>query len=130
MIPIRITNPLMIFYLKSYENHSADFLNYENFLRRHIEVKRMSVSLCVSIFSKTRDFVVLMCVVCHFSLTRHFEFEHLFIQYIVDRLCSIACQSFANKAFRIKFDARKGPFETLAELRELEIGNSLKKNGK
>ena len=108
MIPIRITNPLTIFYLKSYENHSADFLNYENFLRRHIEVKRMSVSLCVSIFSKTRDFVVLLCIVWHFSLTRHFEFEHLFIQYIVDRLCSIARQSFANKDLELSLMLVKG----------------------
>ena len=33
MIPIRMANPLIMMYLKSYENHSADFLNDENFVR-------------------------------------------------------------------------------------------------
>ena len=63
MMPIRIANALIIRYLKSYENYSADFLNYENFLRHHIKITR-NESLCrrFSVFCKNRDLVVFLCV--------------------------------------------------------------------
>ena len=68
-MPIWIANALMIMYLKCYENDSANFLNYENFLSCHIQ--KRTECLCrfvspLSVLHKNRDFVVLLCVVWHF----------------------------------------------------------------